>query len=280
MLTQLKRRIPFSVKHTIKTSPLLTAHRSSATNVYHCSVYRTGSQWIRKIFSDRRMVRYSGLLYQMYFQRIFSTPEQPDLTISQGFPFTKPFRQRMAVGLYASYPEYLRVPKSRRYKTFFITRDPRDIVVSHYFMSRRDAERSRNQLHYQKIAGLDEGLSWMIDQLNEMGLFGAQRSWACAANDPNVLCLRFEDLIGDRQLEWFRQLLTHCDIPMPEAVLQDLLADYNFQALSGGRKPGEQDPTSHYRKGVSGDWMNYFTRAHIAKFQAVTGDLVPTIGYA
>jgi hypothetical protein len=279
ILTTFKRCIPFSIKHAVKTSPLCVTYRSSAANVYHCSVYRTGSQWIRKILSDRRINRYSGFLYEMYFQRIFSTATQPDLTVPPEFPYSKPFRRRMIIGLYASYDGYLKVLKPQQYKTFFVTRDPRDIVVSHYFISRRDTAQLNNLEYYQKIAAPESGIPWMIDQLHEMGLFAAQRSWMLASNDPNVLLLRFEDLIGEQQFDWFKRLLAHCDIALPESVLKKLLEDYSFPTLAGGRRPGEPDINSHYRKGMAADWQNHFTPAHIDKFKTTTGDLATCLGY-
>jgi len=36
-------------------------HHTSAQNIYHCCVHKTGSQWIRRIFSDLRTYQYSGL---------------------------------------------------------------------------------------------------------------------------------------------------------------------------------------------------------------------------
>ncbi|MEO1006544.1 MAG: sulfotransferase domain-containing protein, partial [Cyanobacteria bacterium J06638_38] len=36
---------------------------------------------------------------------------------------------------------------------------------------------------------------------------------------------------------------------------------------------------SHYRKGISGDWKNYFDNSTLNHFQQVTGNLVETLGY-
>ena len=98
-------------------------------------------------------------------------------------------------------------------------------------------------------------------------------------DDPRVLQLCFEDLIGPRQFEVFRNLFAHCDIDMPDGMLRELLEDHSFRALSGGRRPGEEDVVSHYRKGIAGDWKNHFTDEHIEKFRAVTNDLATLTGY-
>lgn len=277
--TSLKRFVPVAIKDRIKISPFLVRYRSSSVNVYHCTVYRTGSQWMRQILADRRVCQYSGLLYEMYFQRVFGTAERPDRTILRAFPYTQPFRQRQIVGLYASYENYARIPKPENHKTFFVSRDPRDIVVSHYFASRRDAQ-NLNSPDYKILAQPDDGIPWMIDKLEEMGLFSALGSWATLPrDDPRVLLLRFEDLIGPRQFEVFKALFAHCDIAMPDDTLMGLLADHSFQVLSGGRQPGKEDASSHYRKGVPGDWKNSFTSAHVTKFKAVIGELLACAGY-
>jgi len=280
-LIPLKRLVPAAAKERIKTSPLLVRRRSRFVNVYHCSVYRTGSQWLRRILSDWRVCRYSGLLYEMYFQRIFGTTECPDRTVAdRAFPYAEPFRAHWIVGLYASYDPYVRIPKPASYQTFFVFRDPRDIVVSHYFASRRDAQRSGNPTHYQQLADPDDGIPFLIDQLDRMALFAALRSWVpVAENDPHVLLLRFEDLIGPRQFELFEKLFAHCDVAMPGDVLARLLKDHSFEVLSGGRQPGQEDTSSHYRKGVAGDWRKHFAAAHVERFKNVTGDLVTRLGY-
>jgi lipopolysaccharide transport system ATP-binding protein len=46
-----------------------------------------------------------------------------------------------------------------------------------------------------------------------------------------------------------------------------------------GRKPGEEDVTSHYRKGVSGDWQNHFTDNIKAAFKEKFGQILIDTGY-
>jgi hypothetical protein len=278
--SSLKRFVPIAVKNSIKTSPFFARYRSSSINVYHCSVYRTGSQWIRRILSDRRVCRYSGLLHEFHVQRIFGTAERPDRTTTREFPYVEPFRERRIVTICASYENYVRIPKPKNYKTFFVFRDPRDVVVSHYFASRRDAQLLKNRDHYRQIANPDDGIPIMIDRLEHMGLFSSLRSWASIPeDDPSVLLLRFEELIGPRQYESFKGLFAYCDIAMPDDVLKRLLEDHSFRVLAGGRQQGEEDATSHYRMGVAGDWKNHFTDEHVEKFKAVTNDLVILTGY-
>ena len=278
-LLPLRRRVTATVKNRIKTSPFLVRHRSRFTNIYHCTVYRTGSQWLRRILSDLRVCRYSGLLYEMHFQRIFGTITHPDRTVTYDtFPYERPFPECRIVGLYASHERYLRIPHPAAHRTFCVLRDPRDIVVSHYFASRRDARRV-NGPSRETLSSPAEGIPYMMDLLDNMGLFAALRSWALMPANAQTLLLRFEALTGSLQQETFWRLFSHCDIAMPDQVLQELLEDHSFSRMAEGREPGEENPESHYRKGLPGDWKNHFTTAHIDRFKEITGDLVTRTGY-
>ncbi len=281
MIPKFKQLVPVALKNRIKTSPLFVRHYARYTNIYHCSVYRTASQWMKRLLSDRRVCQFSGLLYEFQYYRIFGTSDCSDQTIAKEFPFTQPFAPNKFVSVYASYESYLRIPKPENYRTFYIVRDPRDITISHYFASRRDAARNPQSEFSKRMANLDTGIPLMIDTLEQMALFAAMRSWANVANtDTHVLVLRFEDLIGPNQFQFFQRLLAHCDIAMPNEMLKVFLADHSFESMSGGRKPGQEDANAHYRKGIAGDWQNHLTGQRLAYFRATTGDLVTRLGYA
>jgi hypothetical protein len=74
---------------------------------------------------------------------------------------------------------------------------------------------------------------------------------------------------------------------LPRAPLRRLATPYvtsamqrfSFSRLSQGRAPGEEDPTSHYRRGVAGDWRGHLKAEHLDAFRARYGDLVERLGY-
>ena len=64
--------------------------------------------------------------------------------------------------------------------------------------------------------------------------------------------------------------------------LKDILVSIylnDFRFLSGNRNIGEENKLSHYRKGIHGDWKNYFTPRLKEMFLDKMGDLLIRLGY-
>lgn len=67
---------------------------------------------------------------------------------------------------------------------------------------------------------------------------------------------------------------------LPHGYIPMTLEHFTFAKMSGSdRKPGDVDEMNHYRKGVPGDWRNYFTDRHVKAFRQRYGDLVERLGY-
>ena len=197
--------------------------------------------------------------------------------------FAEPFpRGTIITPLYISYDCFAAIPKPERFKGFFVTRDPGDIVVSRYF-SFKLSHRPTGTIPTirEHLSQMDEasGLAYVIAELDRRGLFSALRSWQRPL-PAELMVVRYEDLIGNDQFEEFQKLLAHCEINIPETTLRDVLHRNSFQERSGGRAPGEEDPGSHLRKGIAGDWKNHFTESVERAFRQTTGNLVDELGYA
>lgn len=66
---------------------------------------------------------------------------------------------------------------------------------------------------------------------------------------------------------------------LAERHVAAVLRRKSFKKLSGGRKKGQENVRSHYRKGQPGDWRNHFTAAHAAHFAERFGGLLVRLGY-
>ncbi len=246
--------------------------KSPYENIYHCCTQKTASQWLRAILSDPTVLKYTGLNVLPYVQLGLNYAS-----------FSGPLPSRtIGVHLYIGYSAYLTIPKPSAYKTFFILRDPRDIIVSWYFSARfshvpidpiPDLRKDLQKMNFH------EGMKYMIDRLDEWGSFEAQRSWINADKDTEkIRIFRYEDLSRDN-LAFLKQLFDYLNILMPEDKLLSLYGRHRFEKHSGLRKQGVEDQHSHYRKGISGDWKNYFDSSIENYFRRKTGDLLEALGY-
>jgi hypothetical protein len=223
--------------------------------------------------------RYSGLLPYAYEQY-----EGRDDRTLQIRTFDRPFPIRKIVSpLYINYASFDSFPKPTNYRAFFVVRDPRDLVVSHYFSSRYSHIENPGVLEERaQLANLSdrEGLIVHMRYMAERGIFDALHSWAIQGDvNPNVKLFRFEELIGKDQVRWMTKLLEHCDIRIPQNDLRKILDRLSFAQLSGGRKVGEEDKRHKYRSGKPGDWKKYFDDTVMKAFEDAAEDLIGALGY-
>jgi hypothetical protein len=196
------------------------------------------------------------------------------------------------------------------YKGFHVIRDPRDIIVSSYFSSLISHPTNRwPELipHRQKLNQVtkDEGLLLEMDFIRDVIESLATWNYGC----PNILELRFEDVVVSPYqsfLDIFQYLgcldtenwsvqknMTYLlsslirrkmgIFPKGTHILAEPLLgkvyENQFSKKSAGRNQGTEDITSHYRKGLAGDWVNHFTNEHRSYFKKNYGDLVVKLGY-
>jgi len=245
-------------------------NRSPYDNIFHCCVQKTASQWFLNIFSDDIFYQNTGLLVQPYWK----------VGLRQDSYKPAPSK-RAATALYIIYSDYLAIPKPKRYKTFFVTRDPRDLAISFYFSTKYSHEliayipKMRKEL---ETLNMKDGLKYAINALEEIGVFEAQRSWA-DVDDKKHKIFRYEDLANDNRT-FLKQLLSYLDVEVSAEKFDVLYNRHSFESHTKGRSQGEEDISSHYRKGISGEWKEYFDKDVMKHFRSVTGNLVETLGYA
>ncbi len=176
-------------------------------------------------------------------------------------------------------------------RVIIMVRDPRDQVVSNLFHLRRDTS---NVWHAPFLAmSLDEGIYSLVEgrpagdgrpclpSVNDF--FKISLSWQTA--NPPVLFVRYEDLLQDTMRE-LQRILDYLDIKLSTSLQKSIVERNRFERLSIGRKlwkparkSGQEDRESHFRKGIQGDWKNYFTDQHMKCFKKLSGDLLIQLGY-
>jgi len=85
------------------------------------------------------------------------------------------------------------------------------------------------------------------------------RTWLNPPEPRNFFSVSFEALVEHPARE-FAAIFESFEWTIPSAVLDDVLARRSFEVFSGARARGETNVMHHYRRGVSGNWKNYFDR--------------------
>lgn len=160
---------------------------------------------------------------------------------------------------------------------YFIYRDPRDMLVSHIFFATDMYEGHGMHEYYQTLSDFDERLKVAITGINRDGLYMVsvkQRyegvfQWL---EQPSVLCIRFEELINDREQILNRMLdqveQTGYNIPTPRQKAVEILLETI-----------QPKKSKTFRSGKTGEWRKYFKDEHKALFKQVAGDLLIRLGY-
>jgi hypothetical protein len=90
--------------------------------------------------------------------------------------------------------------------------------------------------------------------------------------------LKYEDLLLQDAELLERVLLRECGLPVSPERLRKVILANRFETRSG-RKRGEENVSSHERKGVAGDWRNHFSDKIAKEFKSHYGDLLVATGY-
>jgi len=248
--------------------------RNRFNTIYHCCIQKSGSQWFKQVFKDSLIWKNTKLhIYSPYDN--FITEDANILKNLEKLP-----KGLIISPLYIRYDRFDAMEKPKNSKSFFIARDPRDLIISNYFSLKHS-----HSPYVQYILEMRKKLNDMsqfdgiLEIINSftIGTKETLNGWF-TQNSPNIKLIKFEDIFGNKQKQIFTELINHCGIKIPEEHINSLLDKYSFKKISG-RKLGKEDINHHYRKGTPGDWKNYFTEEHKDLFKELSGDLLITCGY-
>ena len=160
--------------------------------------------------------------------------------------------------------------------SYFIFRDPRDVVVSHVFYVTDMEEQHVHHAYYASLPDFNARLNASILGRPDAGVdfpdiaarFAPYLGWL---DRPEVLSIHFEDLINDSTAALTRimdHLLARAPLPAPRQQILD--------SLESSINP-KRSPT--FRSGKTGEWKKHFTPEHKKIFKDVAGELLVRLGY-
>lgn len=210
-----------------------------------------------------------------------------------GIPYPRDYRSPIAMSsvVHAHWRYDPRLPP-----TAYIRRDGRDVMVSlyhHYTLLLQDPYRPRSgrisREHLMRLYGkgfdpraVRENLPRFIEYVTTARPSSDGLSWQQHIQDwsdrRHVALLTYEEL-QQTPVRTLTRVMQDLGVEPDEDIVSLAVDRWSFVNTSG-RKRGEEDRTSYQRKGVSGDWVNHFSREAGQVFDAVAGDTLVELGYA
>jgi len=237
----------------------LSRHLEPPT-VFHITHHKAGSQWIYRILLPLALDRL--VPPEVESAQFFQKPIIP----GKVYPTVYVTREQF---------DSVKIPpKSRR---FVIIRDLRDTLISMYFSVKHSHPVLHNWIQNRRATlhelSLEDGL---LDVLTHQMSGIAQFQWSWLNSGEKLI--KYEDLLENDEEILERVLRRHCQFDIDPGRFHELILNNRFEAKAG-RKPGEEDIHSHERKGIAGDWRNYFTPKVKSAFKRSFGSLLIATGY-
>jgi lipopolysaccharide transport system ATP-binding protein len=225
----------------------------------HVTHAKAGSQWIHRILQGLAPDRVVEVTNESAYLRV---------SVRSGMIYPTAYVTK------DEFDSVVLPPSSRR---FVVIRDLRDTLVSLYFslkmthQNNQEVDQARAVLQARSV---EEGLLWLLDHPDFQRSVRIQQSWQ-QSGDPFI---RYEELL-ERDEDLLEDLFVHqCGLPVDPLMVRNVVRACRFSALTG-RVRGQEEIRSHYRKGIAGDWHNYFSEAVAAAFKERFGAVLVATGY-
>ena len=92
------------------------------------------------------------------------------------------------------------------------------------------------------------------------------------------LIIRYESMI-ENQASVLQDVFQFLNCEAGEEVVKECIERATFEKMSGRKAGDDAQPLAKARKGIVGDWRNYFTRQDGRLFDELAGDLLIELGY-
>lgn len=229
--------------------------------------HKCGSQWIRDVLTSPAILKQAGVQVCLGGGAILHVtslwPKQEKMTI-------------LGPLYNASYQDWLS-NSGQGDKALVVLRDPRDLVVSlvHSFTFSHNRETFIHLVREPLVASSDRN-KMNLGMLIFYSYHLAFSSWSGRLSTNGEFITTYENVIADPITE-FLKMVDFFGWKVSESVVREATERLSFTSRSG-RVPGEEDKYSHYRKGITGDWKNYFDRTTGQVFEETFPNLLSSLG--
>ena len=181
---------------------------------------------------------------------------------------------------------YLYIPTLKN--VYIVMRDGRDVMVSFYYQSLFKHERfndrlveiTRRDLNFNDYSDIKKNMPKFIEYK-----FSNKKhprfTWSDFVNswiDKDAPIITYENLLTDTINVLGQAIHKVCNVQPDEDRLREVSEKYSFKNQAG-RNPGDENKLSFLRKGIAGDWKNYFSKEANQVFNKFAGKELIKLGY-
>lgn len=160
--------------------------------------------------------------------------------------------------------------------SYFIYRDPRDLLISHIYYAVDMNPKHAMHTYYQSLS-MEERIHTAIQGLDQDGLrlpdvrtrYERMLGWL---DCPHVMPIKYEQLVQERE-SMLEAILAHFEAAGGKLSVERPAAISTLLAAMDPKK----SPT--FRKGKTGAWQEHFSQENKRLFKEITGDLLVRLGY-
>jgi hypothetical protein len=160
------------------------------------------------------------------------------------------------------------------FRVVVLVRDPRDVIVSNIHM-RKYHEGYRKGLPPFPDMSIEEILNWELDTYTETYIKRIP-SWVNLQH-PRVIAVRYEDLQADTLKELCR-IRDFLGVRVSKRRLTQIVENNRFEKVNQ-RPKGQENKHSHNRKGIVGDYKNFFSIVQQERLNEVLQSSLLHLGY-
>jgi hypothetical protein len=171
------------------------------------------------------------------------------------------------------FPQYLKEFNLSGFKKILLIRDPRDIVVSHYYSMKKSHTVPQGEVGQKLLELRDELAHTEVDEYvlkKAPGFKNILKNYGII-EDEKFKLFRYEDIIFNKQ-EWVQNILDFLGLELPEDRVKAIAAKHDIF-------PSAENQNTHIRKVTPGDYKNKLKPETIEQLNDCFKEVLEKYGY-
>ncbi len=269
IINKLRSHIKYELHYN--SNKLLSKSKNNSISVVVSSAHKVGSTWLVKILRDLYIFKYS--IVPPEFRSSAENSKLLSLQKEDTFKYLAQLKENYLFKSHSQPPSW---NPNNKIKLVTVFRDPRDMAVSNIFYLANLDKKLGGWTEMKDLSHKERLYLYLDKATYDLELL---ENWY-SHND--TIKTKYELLLSDTFNE-ISKIINELGFDLKDHQIINAINNNSFQKLSGGRKQGQEDNRSFFRKGASGDWKSYFDKDVIDHFKnsqnARWNKLLVNLGY-